>query len=69
MFAGIVQAVGSIKSRQPKGGDLALEINAPGLGLDRVAIGDSIAVDGVCRPATNLPKTGFGADLATETLA
>ena len=46
MFSGIIQAIGSIKSRQPKGGDLMLEINAPGLGLDQVAIGDSIAVDG-----------------------
>ena len=69
MFAGIVQAVGSIKSRQPKGGDLALEINAPGLGLDRVAIGDSIAVDGVCLTATLLHKHSFVADLSPETLA
>ncbi|GBF31001.1 riboflavin synthase [bacterium MnTg04] len=69
MFSGIIQAIGSIKSRQPKGGDLMLEINAPGLGLDQVAIGDSIAVDGVCLTATAVNEHGFVADLSTETLA
>ena len=69
MFSGIIQAVGSIKSRQPKGGDLMLEIVAPGLGLDQVAIGDSIAVDGVCLTATTVNEHSFVADLSTETLA
>ncbi len=69
MFSGIIQAVGSIKSRRPKGGDLMLEINAPGLGLDQVAIGDSIAVDGVCLTATTVNEHSFVADLSTETLA
>ena len=69
MFSGIIQAIGSIKSRQPKGGDLMLEINAPGLGLDQVAIGDSIAVDGVCLTATKVNEQSFVADLSTETLA
>jgi len=69
MFSGVIQAIGSIKSRQPKGGDLMLEINAPGLGLDQVAIGDSIAVDGVCLTATTVNEHSFVADLSTETLA
>ena len=69
MFSGIIQAIGSIKSRQPKGGDLMREINAPGLGLDQVAIGDSIAVDGVCLTATTVNEHSFVADLSTETLA
>ena len=69
MFSGIIQTVGSIKSRQPKGGDLILEISAPGLGLDQAAIGDSIAVDGVCLTATRLNKDIFIADLSKETLA
>ena len=69
MFSGIIQAIGSIKSRQPKGRDLTLEINAPGLGLDQVAIGDSIAVDGVCLTATTVNEHSFVADLSTETLA
>jgi len=69
MFSGIIQAIGSIKSRQPIGRDLTLEINAPGLGLDQVAIGDSIAVDGVCLTATTVNEHSFVADLSTETLA
>ena len=69
MFSGIIQVIGSIKSRQPKGRDLTLEINAPGLGLHQVAIGDSIAVDGVCLTATTVNEHSFVADLSTETLA
>ncbi len=69
MFSGIIQTVGSIKSRQPKGGDLMIEINGPGLGLDQVVIGDSIAVDGVCLTVTTVNKNRFIADLSKETLA
>ena len=69
MFTGIIQTIGSIKSRRPEGGDLKLEIKAPGLGLNEVGIGDSIAVDGVCLTVVKLAKDSFVADLSKETLA
>ncbi len=47
MFAGIVTAVGRIASSQPSGDGVRLRIEAPGLGMDDVALGDSIAVHGV----------------------
>jgi riboflavin synthase len=62
MFTGIVQAVGKIVRVAP------LEIECPGLGLSDVAVGDSIAVQGVCLTVTSLTGKGFTADVSAETL-
>lgn len=63
MFTGIVQAVGRIVRVRP------LEVECAGLDLSRVAIGDSIAVQGVCLTVTRLTGRGFSADVSSETLA
>ena len=73
MFTGIIQAVGHIDSITTLGDDIKLQINAQDLGLDDVAIGDSIAVNGACLTATQLLetngiKTHFTAHVSTETL-
>lgn len=73
MFTGIIQAVGHIDSITPLGEDIKLQIYAADLGLDDVAIGDSIAVNGVCLTATQLIETNgirthFTAHVSTETL-
>jgi riboflavin synthase len=68
MFTGIVQAVGSIQAITPKGGDLEMLIGAPNLGLDSVAIGDSICVSGCCLTVTRLRADSFAVDVSTETL-
>ena len=44
MFTGIVQAIGELRADHARGGDVELLIAAAGLGLDGVAIGDSISV-------------------------
>ena len=62
MFTGIVQAVGKIVRVAP------LEVQCPGLGLSDVAIGGSIAVQGVCLTVTSLTGKGFTADVSAETL-
>ncbi len=62
MFTGIVQAVGKIVRVSP------LEVQCPGLGLSDVAIGGSIAVQGVCLTVTSLTGKGFTADVSDETL-
>jgi riboflavin synthase len=69
MFTGIVQAVGSIAALAPKGGDVEMLIDAAGLGLDGVALGDSIAVAGACLTVTRLDGRRFAADVSNETLA
>ncbi len=69
MFTGIVQAKGRIAAAMPRGGDLRLAIEASSLGLTDVAVGDSIAVSGVCLTAVEVDATCFAADCSPETLA
>lgn len=69
MFTGIIQAVGSIRRRDPKGEDMRMVIEVGGLDLSRANIGDSIAVNGVCLTAVALSADSFEADVSGETLA
>ncbi len=69
MFTGIIQAVGRIASRESSGSDARLVIDARTLDLADVAIGDSIAVAGVCLTAVALDASHFSADISAETLA
>ena len=62
MFTGLVQAVGRIVRTDP------FEIDAGGLDLAGVAVGDSICVQGVCLTVTALRGRGFTADVSAETL-
>jgi riboflavin synthase len=69
MFTGIIQAVGQIKRITPVDGDVKLVIDAGTLGLADVAIGDSIAVNGVCLTAVNLGDDFFEVHVSRETLS
>ena len=68
MFTGIIQAIGHINTINPMGDDVAVSIEASGLGLSDVQIGDSIAVNGVCLTATHLTNTHFTAHVSAHTL-
>jgi riboflavin synthase len=72
MFTGIVAAVGSIKSVKPlEGGSFAgvrLEIESGGLGLDDVALGDSIAINGACMTVVEKTANAFAVDVSRESL-
>ena len=68
MFTGIITAVGTIATLQPRGGDMRLRIATGKLDLSDVQLGDSIAVSGVCLTAIELPGDGFWADASRETL-
>ncbi|RLK51370.1 riboflavin synthase alpha chain [Alkalispirillum mobile] len=68
MFTGIVQAVGRIQRRDPRGEDMRLWIATDGLDLGGAALGDSIAVNGVCLTAVELQDGAFAADVSVETL-
>lgn len=68
MFTGIVAAVGKIAGVRPTPGGIALTVDAEGLALDDVAVGDSIAVNGVCLTVTALRQAGFVVDVSQETL-
>lgn len=69
MFTGIVQAIGHIARIEARGGDSRLVIGAASLDLSDVAIGDSIAVGGVCLTAVALDGATFAADVSVETLS
>jgi len=69
MFTGIVLDVGRIEAREARGGDLRLTIGFTRLDPGRVAVGDSICVQGCCLTATAVSGTSFTADLSRETLA
>lgn len=69
MFTGIIQAVGRVAALDRKGSDLRARVATSDLDLANVALGDSIAVNGVCLTAVELPGDGFWADVSQETLA
>jgi len=69
MFTGIILAVGEIAAMQPRGGDCRLKINTGKLSLADCALGDSIAVNGVCLTAVELGEHYFSADVSNETLS
>lgn len=69
MFTGIIEAIGTIRALTPKGGDVRVLVETGKLDLGDVKLGDSIAVNGVCLTAVELPGDGFWADVSRETLA
>jgi riboflavin synthase len=69
MFTGIVSAVGRIASAKPFGDGLRLRIEAPAFGLDDVALGDSIAIQGVCHTVVAKAADSFEVDTSHATLA
>ncbi len=69
MFTGIIEAIGTIRALTPKGGDVRVLVETGKLDLGDVKVGASIAVNGACLTAVELPGNGFWADFSRETLA
>jgi riboflavin synthase len=69
MFTGIVTAVGRIASAKPAGDGVRLRVEAASLGLDDVALGDSIAIQGVCHTVVAMAGDAFEVDTSRATLA
>jgi riboflavin synthase len=67
MFTGLITEVGVISSITHGTDSAVLEITAPKT-ITSVAIGDSIAVNGVCLTATSVSDKGFTADVMVHTL-
>jgi riboflavin synthase len=68
MFTGLVEAMGEITAVEPRGGDRRFVIRTPAGFLEGAALGDSIAVSGVCLTAVAFDGDGFAADVSVETL-
>lgn len=69
MFTGLVEGVGQVLALEPRGGDLRLRIGVGTLPFADVALGESIAVSGVCLTVVEFDAASFAADASTETLA
>jgi len=69
MFTGLVQAVGAIVSVRALEAGVHVDVDAQALAPRAIAIGDSIAVNGVCLTATTVAGRHFGADVSRETLS
>ena len=69
MFTGIILAIGKIAAIERRAGDCRLKIDTGKLSLTDVALGDSIAVNGVCLTAVELGTHYFCADVSNETLS
>jgi len=68
MFTGIIQAIGQIKTKDMHDKGAVLSFASSELDFSNVAIGDSIAVNGVCLTAIEISDNSFKADLSQETL-
>lgn len=69
MFTGIVANVGKVAAIEPAGDAMRLRVDAGGLDMGDVALGDSIAVSGACLTVVAFDSAGFAVDVSTETLA
>lgn len=69
MFTGIIQSVGQIVSREPTGDDFRFVIASGFSSMDDVALGDSIAIDGVCLTVTHIDGDNIAADVSVETMS
>jgi len=69
MFTGIIQSVGYLQSIQKNQTDCCLRIHVDSLDMSTVALGDSIAVNGVCLTAIQFDDSSFSADVSNETLS
>ena len=69
MFTGIIAAVGRVAEVTPAPGGARLRIDAGALPLEDVALGDSIAVDGVCLTVVAVGPRSFEVDVSQETIA
>ena len=69
MFTGLVQSLGSIESYGQDAFEIAIAKEHDGALVSDLAIGDSVAVDGVCLTVETILERGFIATASPETLA
>ncbi|MCS7149662.1 MAG: riboflavin synthase [Caldimicrobium sp.] len=68
MFTGIIEGRGRIRTLQPQGQGMYVEIESE-VPLTDTKVGDSIAVDGICLTANTVSPKGFSAHISPETLS
>jgi len=68
MFTGIIETVGLISATRRVGGDVRITVSAPDFSKREVALGDSIAVNGVCLTVVEQQSERFSFDVSMESI-
>ena len=68
MFTGIIEGLGTVKSLTRSAGGLRMGVKAD-FSMDRLPVGDSVAVSGACLTVVNFCDNIFDVDVAPETLS
>ena len=69
MFSGLVKGIGRVATRTSHGADARFVIELGSAAIAPLAVGGSIAVNGVCLTAVAVTAKGFTADASAATLA
>ena len=68
MFTGLVAELGRVTAIEKGESSAVFTVAAPAL-ISQIALGDSVAVNGVCLTATSIAGDSFTADVMVQTLA
>jgi riboflavin synthase len=68
MFTGLIAELGRITAIEKGESSAVFTVSAPAL-ISQIALGDSVAVNGVCLTATSIAGDTFTADVMVQTLA
>ncbi|MBF0184398.1 MAG: riboflavin synthase [Magnetococcales bacterium] len=67
MFTGLIEDVGSLLAWENQGGEAQLRVRC-GFDMGSIALGDSIAVNGICLTVTGMGGDWFAAQVSGETI-
>lgn len=68
MFTGLIQSLGRVEALQPQDKDLRMVFSLGEISARDVALGDSIAVNGVCLTAVDIDNKQVAVDISYESL-
>ena len=69
MFTGIVQSVARVCAVSARDGELTIELGLEGLVGEKISLGDSVSVSGVCLTVARLSDRCLAFDVSEETLS
>lgn len=69
MFTGIIETVGEVVSAKRQGGDVRIVITAPALQKHLIALGDSVACNGVCLTVVEIAGPALAFDVSLESIS
>ena len=68
MFTGIIQSIGQVTDKKQISGDLRFTVKTNFLQPEKIQLGDSIAMDGVCLTVTQIDHDQVVLDVSLETV-